>query len=574
MTTVLKASPRRFVSTPSIERIATRALRYLQSGFSVHLRGPAGTGKTTLALHLADLLARPIMLMFGDDEFKTSDLIGNQTGYTRKKVVDNFIHSVVKVEDELRQNWVDSRLTLACKEGFTLVYDEFNRSRPEVNNVLLSALEEKLLALPPSHGRSEYVRVNPHFRAIFTSNPEEYCGVHATQDALLDRLVTINIPEPDELTQQEIVAQKTGIDRESAQIIVRLIKAFRLRTESEKTSGLRSGLIVAKICHEHGIVATPENSDFREICQDVLTSRAGLPFPEATRLLWDVFNEQICGTVEAQQFAVGSITEESASQKTTVTEEFVIVPETGAVSPPEEVATTEDISVSEAIATDNATVDEVRDVPVEVIDKEALDGSKEAIVDQSIDTISHSEYIVLTEESEEKTNTIADEEVETIAEPLTATEEAEAITEPLTSESLTGSHSSIVDEAIADVSQTVEDKVIEEDFEEDAIAEAQLEPTISSIDTSNDAIDLYAAVESSAPAADLANSAPEGSPVPYESEVYAYLQQYPHARYSEIESALHITRFQTVNAIQALTQKGLTPANQSSHRSRREEKRA
>lgn len=193
MTTILRASPRRFVSTPAIERIVVRALRYLQSGFSVHLRGPAGTGKTTLALHLADLMARPIMLIYGDDEFKTSDLIGNQTGYTRKKVVDNFIHSVVKVEDELRQNWVDSRLTLACREGFTLVYDEFNRSRPEVNNVLLSALEEKLLVLPPSNSRNEYLRVNPHFRAILTSNPEEYCGVHDTQDALMDRLITINI---------------------------------------------------------------------------------------------------------------------------------------------------------------------------------------------------------------------------------------------------------------------------------------------------------------------------------------------------------------------------------------------
>jgi gas vesicle protein GvpN len=181
VTTVLKASPRRFVSTPAIERLTLRALRYLQSGYSIHLRGPAGTGKTTMALHLADLLSRPIMLMFGDDEFKTSDLIGNQKGFTRKKVVDNFIHSVVKVEDELRQNWVDSRLTLACREGFTLVYDEFNRSRPEVNNVLLSALEEKLLVLPPNGNRNEYVRVSPEFRAIFTSNPEEYCGVHSTR---------------------------------------------------------------------------------------------------------------------------------------------------------------------------------------------------------------------------------------------------------------------------------------------------------------------------------------------------------------------------------------------------------
>ncbi|MFT0818161.1 AAA family ATPase [Synechococcus sp. W60.3] len=63
MATVLQARPRQFVNTPYIERITRRALRYLQSGFAVHLRGPSGTGKTTLAMHLASLLGRPIMLI-------------------------------------------------------------------------------------------------------------------------------------------------------------------------------------------------------------------------------------------------------------------------------------------------------------------------------------------------------------------------------------------------------------------------------------------------------------------------------------------------------------------------------
>ncbi|NJR50371.1 MAG: gas vesicle protein GvpN [Leptolyngbyaceae cyanobacterium CSU_1_3] len=293
MTTVLRASPRRFVSTPAIERITTRALRYLQSGFSIHLRGPAGTGKTTLALHLADLLTRPIMLIYGDDEAKSSDLIGTQSGYTRKRLVDNFIHSVVKVEDELRQNWVDSRLTLACRDGFTLVYDEFNRSRPEVNNVLLSALEEKLLVLPPSSNQAEYVRVNPDFRAILTSNPEEYCGVHSTQDALMDRLVTLTMPEPDELTQQEILVQKTEIDRASALLIVRLVKSFRSKTKGEKISGLRSCLVIAKVCQEHEIPISPTHADFREICSDVLLSRIGIAIDDATKILWRSLNDML-----------------------------------------------------------------------------------------------------------------------------------------------------------------------------------------------------------------------------------------------------------------------------------------
>ena len=293
MNTVLQARPRNFVSTLTTERIARRALRYLQSGYSVHLRGAAGTGKTTLALHLADLLSRPIMLLFGDDEFKTSDLIGNQSGYTRKKVVDNFIHSVIKVEDELRHNWVDSRLTLACREGFTLVYDEFNRSRPEVNNVLLSALEEKLLVLPPSGNRPEYLRVNPHFRAIFTSNPEEYAGVHGTQDALLDRLVTIHMPEPDELTQQQILVQKVGLEPAAAMLVVRLVRTFQTEIQSNGHNSLRPCLMIANICHEHGIAIMAEDADFRDVCSDILLSRVVKELAVATQTLWSLFNHFI-----------------------------------------------------------------------------------------------------------------------------------------------------------------------------------------------------------------------------------------------------------------------------------------
>ncbi|MGF1567768.1 MAG: gas vesicle protein GvpN [Nodosilinea sp.] len=306
MNTVLQARPRNFVSTPTLERTTRRTLRYLQSGYSVHLKGPAGTGKTTLALHLADLLGRPIMLLFGDDEFKTSDLIGNQSGYTRKKVVDNFIHSVMKVEDELRHNWIDSRLTLACREGFTLVYDEFNRSRPEVNNVLLSALEEKLLVLPPNNNRAEYIRVSPHFRAIFTSNPEEYCGVHGTQDALQDRLITINMPEPDELAQQQILVQKIGIDPAAALQIVHLVKAFQGDASPDAVSSLRPSLMIATICHEHGIIPLAENAEFRDLCSDVLLDRAKDSLPTATQRLWDLFNQFVASPTQlVDQLSIG-----------------------------------------------------------------------------------------------------------------------------------------------------------------------------------------------------------------------------------------------------------------------------
>jgi len=142
-----------FVETPTIQELTERALAYLAAGFPVHFRGPAGTGKTTVALHVAAQLGNPVMLIAGDEEFATSDLIGGQYGYRYRKVVDRFIHTVMKYEEDAVQRWVDNRLTTACRQGFTLVYDEFTRSRPEANNVLLAVLEEKLLILPDMNRR-------------------------------------------------------------------------------------------------------------------------------------------------------------------------------------------------------------------------------------------------------------------------------------------------------------------------------------------------------------------------------------------------------------------------------------
>src|SRR3990172_2083115 len=137
-----------FAVTPYIEEIVESALAYLQAGYPVHFSGPSGTGKTTLALHIASRLGRPVTLVHGDDEFGSSDLVGNDYGYRKSKLVDNFIHSVLKTEEEMKTLWVDNRLTTACQNGDTLIYDEFTRSRPEANNTLLSILGEKILNLP------------------------------------------------------------------------------------------------------------------------------------------------------------------------------------------------------------------------------------------------------------------------------------------------------------------------------------------------------------------------------------------------------------------------------------------
>jgi len=45
--------------------LAERALAYLEVGYAVHFAGAAGTGKTTLAFHVAAKLGRPVTLIHG-----------------------------------------------------------------------------------------------------------------------------------------------------------------------------------------------------------------------------------------------------------------------------------------------------------------------------------------------------------------------------------------------------------------------------------------------------------------------------------------------------------------------------
>lgn len=275
LTTLLEPRPlANFVETPSIRSIADRALTYIAAGFPVHFRGASGTGKTTLAMHVAAKLDRPMVMIHGDEEFSTSDLVGSEDGYTSRRVIDNFIHSVLKTEEDVSRRWMDSRLTIACRHGFTLIYDEFTRSRPEANNAFLSVLQEKMLDLPPARDGESYLRVHPDFTAIFTSNPEEYAGVYRSQDALRDRMVTLDLDFLDQETEVAITAAKSGLLMPDAEKIVRIVRALRESGACEFAPTVRGCIMVARAARVAGCSVTGSDPLFQTLCLDVLASES------------------------------------------------------------------------------------------------------------------------------------------------------------------------------------------------------------------------------------------------------------------------------------------------------------
>ncbi|WP_147804079.1 gas vesicle protein GvpN [Alkalicoccus halolimnae] len=260
-----------YVETEETNNLIKRAVRCLTSGYPIHLTGRSGAGKTALALEIAAQKGRPLTVLTGNHEMTNEDLLGGITGVTSTKLVDNYIRQVYKKEVNIKENWTPGRLVEAAEKGHTLIYDEFSRSRPETNNLFLSILEERVIPLYGTKQKKSYVPVHPEFNIIFTSNPIEYAGVFEKQDALMDRLITLEVAFTQKTTEM-IIQHKAEVKQKDAKFVWGVLK--NLQEEVKEAQGLlsiRSGLMIATIAKQADVAMEKGNEEFTQICQDVLS---------------------------------------------------------------------------------------------------------------------------------------------------------------------------------------------------------------------------------------------------------------------------------------------------------------
>lgn len=263
-----------FIETEQVKKLKDRIKLWVKAGCHPHIVGPTGCGKTTLAMQVAKELGKPTVWINGDDEVTTTDLIGGYSEMEAESIIDKYIHNVRRMKDRTKYRWVDNPLTLACKHGYTLVYNEFSRSKPEANNVLLSVLEEHVLELPTMFGEDRYVKVHPDFNVIFTSNSVEYAGVHKPQDALLDRMIDIYMDYYDFDTEVKIVQAHSRMSLQEAKKIVNVVRTIREELPDAHKPGTRAEIMISQ-----GLKALGSYSkeDFEQICLDVLATKIGNP---------------------------------------------------------------------------------------------------------------------------------------------------------------------------------------------------------------------------------------------------------------------------------------------------------
>jgi len=286
-----------FFESDKLRALQFRAMTYLSSGVPVHFRGPAGTGKTALAMQIAASLGQPTAIVTGDSWLKSADLVGEQGGTRTRQVYDRYVHSVQRTETESEKIWHDNVLTRAIVNGYTLIYDEFTRSPPETNNPLLMAFEERMIVVPGGGNRPRYMRAHPDFKAILTSNPSDYAGISAPQDALIDRMITLDITHQDRDTEIGIVTARTGIDSAAATAIVDIVRAMRACEACGQTPSIRSALMIAKVVKGAALTISAKEPSFVQLCFDVLQSKSSTSQDHS--VVSDAFNSALVAAVKA-----------------------------------------------------------------------------------------------------------------------------------------------------------------------------------------------------------------------------------------------------------------------------------
>jgi len=265
--------------------LQSRALAYLEAGVPVHLRGPAGIGKTTLAIRIAGRLGRPLSIVTGDKWVSRADLVGREVGQISRRVEDAYINRVRRTESQTRAEWRDAVLTRAVREGHTFVYDEFTRATPEANATLLPVLEEGFLVLRDAASDQSAIRAHPDFRVVLTSNPHDYVGVENAPDALLDRMITFDLDTLSATTETGIVAARSGLALREAGRIVSLVRALRRRAAFGLPPSIRATVMIARLVRAQGLAVDRDDPRFLQICIDVLRSRQTAVMPTGLEAL-------------------------------------------------------------------------------------------------------------------------------------------------------------------------------------------------------------------------------------------------------------------------------------------------
>lgn len=155
--------------------LVERAIIGLSGNRGLMLVGEPGTAKSMLS----ELLAAAISGV-------STHAIQGTAGTSEDHIKYSWNYALLLAEGPSTRALVPSPLYLAMRDGLLVRFEEITRCPPEIQDVLVSVLSEKMLIVPELEGPSRVLHARPGFNVIATANVRDR-GVHEMSSALKRR---------------------------------------------------------------------------------------------------------------------------------------------------------------------------------------------------------------------------------------------------------------------------------------------------------------------------------------------------------------------------------------------------
>ncbi len=236
VTTKIATSP---ISSTLIGRLSEieKLRAAVNSSRNVLLEGPVGVGKTHLALSVIGQLKRPVFRVDGDGR------------YSEQKLSGWFDPPSVLKHGFSAKTFVAGPLVEAMRTGGVLFINELNRLPEGVQNVLLPAIDERLIVVP----RLGEIRAKDGFLVIATQNPKEFVATSHLSEAILDRFELVVVDYQSESEEREIVRPRipAAISSQQADRLVaasvRLARLTRAHSRVRRGASVRAAQAIAEL---------------------------------------------------------------------------------------------------------------------------------------------------------------------------------------------------------------------------------------------------------------------------------------------------------------------------------------
>lgn len=191
----------------------------------VLLKGPTGCGKTRFVEHMAWRLQRPLVTIACHDDLSASDLTGRYLIRGGETV------------------WVDGPLTVAARAGAICYLDEIVEARQDTVVVIHPLTDDRRLL--PIERAGELIEAAPGFQVVISYNPGYQHAIKDLKPSTRQRFVALEFDFPPPHIEATIVAHESGVDRPTAEGLVRLGERVRRLRDQGLSEAPSTRLLVA-----------------------------------------------------------------------------------------------------------------------------------------------------------------------------------------------------------------------------------------------------------------------------------------------------------------------------------------